>query len=261
MSHRFTKTTLICAHIVGLCPLCAVTQILDAMSKRLVFLTGAGMSVDSGFSTFRDAGGLWEKYSIDEICTVEGWLHDPVKVNTFYNGLRRQLVAASPNAGHEMVADFERDYDVDVITQNVDDLHERAGSSRVLHLHGELMKVCSSRDKENPYHLHALTPPDLDVLPGQKAGDGSLLRPYIVFFGEAVPNLEAAARLVESADIFVIIGSSLVVYPAAGLVNYVRPNVPIYLIDPKEVGVPGNIEVNVIRDTATRGLQTLRQLL
>lgn len=231
------------------------------MSKRLVFLTGAGMSVDSGFSTFRDAGGLWEKYSIDEICTVEGWMRDPVKVNTFYNGLRRQLVSARPNRGHEIVAAFESDYDVDVITQNVDDLHERAGSSRVLHLHGELMKVCSSRDKENPFHLHALTPPDLDVLPGQKAGDGSLLRPYIVFFGEAVPNLEAAARLVGEADIFVIIGSSLVVYPAASLVHYVRPNVPIYLIDPKEVEIPGGVDAHVIRDTATHGLQTLRQML
>lgn len=231
------------------------------MKKRLVVLTGAGISVDSGFSTFRDAGGLWEKYSVEEICTVEGWQRDPVKVNTFYNGLRHQLVAASPNRGHEVLAELEKDYDVRIVTQNVDDLHERAGSTQVLHLHGELLKVCSSRDKDNPRCIRTLPADRLDVAPGEKAADGSLLRPWIVFFGEGVPNLEAAAHEVAAADVFVIIGTSLNVYPAAGLIHYAPEACPVYLIDPKEVAVPGARPVHVIQQTATEGLATLCRLL
>ncbi len=231
------------------------------MKKRLVALTGAGMSAESGFSTFRDAGGLWEKYPVERVATPEGWAADPALVTDFYNGLRRQLVAASPNEGHRLLAALERDYDVTVVTQNVDDLHERAGSSRVIHLHGELMKVCSSARPDDPRYIRTLPPDSLEVRHGEKAGDGSLLRPWIVWFGEAVPQLEAAAREVERADIFVIIGTSLNVYPAAGLVDYTRPGVPVYLIDPKEVRVPSSRDVRVIQDVASRGVARLSALL
>lgn len=229
--------------------------------KKLVILTGAGMSAESGFETFRDAGGLWERYPVEKVATPEGWAADPDLVTDFYNGLRRQLVEAEPNDGHRLLAAMEADYDVCIVTQNVDDLHERAGSSNVIHLHGELMKVCSSRDPDHPKFIKTLPPDHLDVAHGERAGDGSLLRPWIVWFGEAVPNLEAAAREVEQADIFVIVGTSLNVYPAAGLVRYARPGVPVYLIDPKEVHVPGGRTVNVIKEVASKGVTTLRRLL
>lgn len=229
--------------------------------KKLVVLTGAGMSAESGFETFRDAGGLWERYPVEKVATPEGWAADPDLVTDFYNGLRRQLVKAEPNDGHRLLAAMEADYDVCIVTQNVDDLHERAGSSNVIHLHGELMKVCSSRDPNHPKFIKTLPPDHLDVAHGERAGDGSLLRPWIVWFGEAVPNLEAAAREVEQADIFVIVGTSLNVYPAAGLVRYARPGVPVYLIDPKEVHVPGGRTVNVIKEVASKGVATLRRLL
>lgn len=229
--------------------------------KKLVVLTGAGMSAESGFETFRDAGGLWERYPVEKVATPEGWAADPDLVTDFYNGLRRQLVKAEPNDGHRLLAAMEADYDVCIVTQNVDDLHERAGSSNVIHLHGELMKVCSSRDPDHPKFIKTLPPDHLDVSHGERAGDGSLLRPWIVWFGEAVPNLEAAAREVEQADIFVIVGTSLNVYPAAGLVRYARPDVPVYLIDPKEVHVPGGRTVNVIKEVASKGVATLRRLL
>ena len=177
--------------------------------KRLVILTGAGMSAESGFSTFRDAGGLWEQYPVEKVATPEGWQEDPNLVTDFYNGLRQQLVAARPNRGHEILAEMEQDYDVRIITQNVDDLHERAGSSHVIHLHGELMKVCSSRDPDNPHFIRTLPQTHLQVAHGERAGAGSLLRPWIVWFGEAVPRLTDAIAEVEQADIFVIIGSSL----------------------------------------------------
>lgn len=226
--------------------------------KKLVVLTGAGMSAESGFSTFRDAGGLWEQYPVEAVATPEGWRADPNLVTDFYNGLRRQLVTARPNRGHEILAELERDFDVRVITQNVDDLHERAGSSHVIHLHGELMKVCSSRDPENPAFIRTLPTDRLEVAHGERAGDGSLLRPWIVWFGEAVPQLEAAAAEAERADIFVIIGSSLNVYPAAGLIRYVPIGVPVYLIDPKEVNVPSQRPIRFIREVASRGMEVLR---
>ena len=154
--------------------------------KKLFVLTGAGMSVESGLSTFRDADGLWENYPVARVATHEAWLEDPVYVNNFYNMLRKKLLEAKPNEGHRLVAALERKYDVTVVTQNVDNLHEEAGSSHVIHLHGELMKACSSRDTEDPRCWRTMTAGDLDIKPGEKAGDGSLLRPYIVFFGEAV---------------------------------------------------------------------------
>lgn len=225
--------------------------------EKIVVLTGAGMSVESGLSTFRDADGLWENYPVSRVATHEAWVADPLYVNDFYNMLRGKLVAAQPNEGHRLVAALEEKYEVAVVTQNVDNLHEAAGSTRVVHLHGELMKVCSSRDTENPSCWRTLTPPDLEVRPGEKAADGSLLRPYIVFFGEAVPNIEAAAVLASQADIFVIIGTSLNVYPAAGLVQYVRPGVPVYLIDPKPVMASGSHGVRHIMKGASEGMKEL----
>lgn len=218
------------------------------------------MSAESGFSTFRDAGGLWEQYPVEKVATPEGWASDPDLVTDFYNGLREQLVAAKPNPGHIELAEMEQEYEVFIVTQNVDDLHERAGSGKVVHLHGELLKVCSSAQPNNPSFIRTLPKDKLKVTHGEKAGDGSLLRPWIVWFGEAVPEMEKAIEWVEKADAFAIIGTSLNVYPAAGLVNYVRPGVPVFLIDPKDVGVH-NPNVHVIKDVASRGVKTLREML
>ena len=229
--------------------------------KKLVVLTGAGISAESGLSTFRDADGLWNNYPVMDVASHDGFVRNPALIHSFYNGLRRQLLDKKPNAAHLGLKELEKDFDVRIITQNVDDLHERAGSSHVIHLHGELMKVCSSRDPDHPKFIKTLPPDHPDVAHGERAGDGSLLRPWIVWFGEAVPNLEAAAREVEQADIFVIVGTSLNVYPAAGLVRYARPGVPVYLIDPKEVHVPGGRTVNVIKEVASKGVATLRRLL
>ena len=219
------------------------------------------MSAESGLSTFRDADGLWENHPVARVATHEAWESDPVYVNNFYNMLRRKLVEAKPNEGHRLVAGLERQYEVTVVTQNVDNLHEMAGSSRVIHLHGELMKVCSSRDVDNPHFIKTLTPPDLDVKPGEKAGDGSLLRPYIVFFGEGVRTFGFGAEEAQSADVFVIIGTSLNVYPAAGLVQYVRPGVPVYLIDPKPAMTSARLNVTQIVKGASEGMRELTDVL
>lgn len=219
------------------------------------------MSVESGLSTFRDADGLWENYPVARVATHEAWERDPVYVNNFYNMLRKKLLDAKPNEGHRLVAALERKYDVTVVTQNVDNLHEEAGSSHVIHLHGELMKTCSSRDVDNPRYWHTMKAGDTDVAPGEKAGDGSLLRPYIVFFGEAVPNISAAADHASQADVFVIIGTSLNVYPAAGLVQYVRPGTPVYLIDPKPVMAAGSHDVRHIMKGASEGMKELSEIL
>lgn len=229
--------------------------------KKIVVLTGAGMSAESGLKTFRDAGGLWEEYPVQQVASHEGWEADPALVTKFYNERRRQLVGAKPNEGHRLVAALENDYDVTVITQNVDNLHEQAGSSKVIHLHGELMKVCSSRDPYNPRYIQTLTPDNCEVKPGTLAADGSLLRPFIVFFGEAVPMIEPAAKEAAEADIFVIIGTSLNVYPAAGLVQYVKPSTPVYLIDPKPVTVGGRHNIRQITKGASEGMKELTELL
>ena len=233
----------------------------DCMKRKLVVLSGAGISAESGFATFRDSGGLWENHPVERVATPEGWAADPDYVNDFYNGLRQQLVTAQPNRGHQLLADLEEQWDVTIITQNVDDLHERAGSSHVVHLHGELMKVTSSQHPDNPDCITTLTPPHLEVAPGQCAADGSLLRPYIVWFGEAVPMIEVAADLVSQADVFVIVGTSLVVYPAAGLVHYASQNCPIYLIDPNEVKVPSSKRITFIQQGAAAGIAQLCALL
>lgn len=226
--------------------------------KKIVFLTGAGMSVESGFKTFRGSDGLWEDYPVEQVATHEALEADPELVINFYNRLRKKLFAAQPNEGHRLIKDLEKDYEVTIVTQNVDDLHERAGSRNVIHLHGELKKMCSSDDPYNPEFIQELDEAHCEVVPFTKAKDGSILRPFIVFFGEAVPMIEAGARAVEEADIFVIVGTSLNVYPAAGLLRYVRPNVPIYLIDPNEVAQGKRKDINVIRKGASEGLKELK---
>ncbi len=229
--------------------------------KKIVVLTGAGMSAESGFSTFRDSGGLWEKYPVEQVATPEGWNANPNLVTDFYNGLRRQLFTAQPNEGHRLLAKLESEYDVVIVTQNVDNLHERAGSSRVIHLHGELTKVTSSRDPENPRFIRTLGEGEAVVPHGAKAADGSLLRPYIVWFGEPVPRMEEAANEARKADLFIVIGTSLNVYPAAGLINYVPRNAPVYVIDPKAVRISNSPRIHFYETTATKGMEKLYEKL
>ena len=231
------------------------------MKKKIVFLTGAGMSVESGFKTFRGNDGLWENYPVDQVASHEGWLNDPTLVTNFYNMLRKKLYAAEPNEGHKLIKSLEEKFDVCVITQNVDNLHERAGSTKVIHLHGELTKVCSSNEPYDDRYIIDLPADNCEVTPGTKAGDGSLLRPFIVFFGESVPMIEPAAVEAQSADIFVIIGTSLNVYPAAGLVQYTKPGIPIYLIDPNEVMRGGYRNITHIKEGASAGMRRLMEIL
>lgn len=229
--------------------------------KNLVVLTGAGMSAESGISTFRDSDGLWERYPVEQVATPEGYAANPKLVIDFYNERRKQLLEVKPNRGHELLAELEQHFNVTVITQNVDNLHERAGSTHVVHLHGELTKVTSSRQPNNPDYIKELTPEHYEVKIGDTADDGSQLRPFIVWFGEAVPMIETAIHYAEQADIFVIIGTSLNVYPAAGLLNYVPYGVPVYLIDPKEVKISSGRQVNVIRKGASEGVGELKKML
>ena len=231
------------------------------MKKNLVILSGAGMSAESGISTFRDAGGLWDKYPVMQVASAEGYVRDPELVINFYNERRKQLLDVEPNAGHIGLAELEKDFNVTVVTQNVDNLHERAGSTRIIHLHGELTKVCSSRDPYNPRYLKDLKPEEFEVKLGDKAGDGSQLRPFIVWFGEAVPEIETAVDYVEKADIFVIIGTSMNVYPAAGLLNYVPRTAEVYLIDPKPVDTHSMRQIHIIQKGASEGVKELKKLL
>ena len=229
--------------------------------KNLVVLTGAGMSAESGISTFRDAGGLWERYPVEQVATPQGYAANPELVIKFYNDRRRQLLEVKPNQGHILLAGLEKDFNVTVITQNVDNLHERAGSTHVIHLHGELTKVTSSLDPNNPEYIRELRPEEYEVRMGDKAADGSQLRPFIVWFGEPVPMIETAIDYVRKADIFVIIGTSLNVYPAAGLLYYVPDGTPVYLIDPKEVAISSGRKVHVIRMGASAGVEELKKML
>ena len=231
------------------------------MKKNLVILSGAGMSAESGISTFRDAGGLWDKYPVMQEASAEGYVRDPELVLNFYNERRKQLLDVEPNAGHIGLAELEKDFNVTVVTQNVDNLHERAGSTRIIHLHGELTKVCSSRDPYNPRYVKELKPEEYEVKMGDKAGDGSQLRPFIVWFGEAVPEIETAVDYVEKADIFVIIGTSMNVYPAAGLLNYVPRTAEVYLIDPKPVDTHSMRQIHIIQKGASEGVKELKKLL
>ena len=229
--------------------------------KKIVVLTGAGMSAESGISTFRDAGGLWDQYPVEQVATPEGYAANPQLVTDFYNARRRQLLTVEPNDGHRLVAALEKTYKVVVVTQNVDNLHERAGSSRVIHLHGELTKVTSSLQPNNPRYIRELAPEEYEVKIGDTAGDGSQLRPFIVWFGEEVPNIEVAADYVQQADIVIIIGTSLNVYPAAGLLYYAKTGAELYLIDPADVRVPYGQRVQVIQKGASEGMRELCELL
>ena len=231
------------------------------MMKKLVILTGAGMSAESGISTFRDSGGLWNQYPVEKVATPEGYMENPELVINFYNERRKQLLEVEPNEGHRIVAELQEQFDTTVITQNVDNLHERAGSKKVIHLHGELTKVTSSRNPNNPAFIRELAPEEYEVKMGDLAADGSQLRPFIVWFGEAVPMIEPSIDLVQKADIFVVIGTSLNVYPAAGLLNYVSAGVPIYLIDPKPVSVMPGLKIHVIQKGASEGMKELKKML
>ncbi len=226
--------------------------------KRLVVLTGAGMSAESGFKTFRDSGGLWENYNVEDVASIQGWYRNPKLMTDFYNDLRSQLEKAQPNEGHKILAELEKYFSVFIITQNVDNLHERAGSSHVLHLHGELTKARPVNDDSERKLI------DIGYRPleyGEKNSDGELLRPHIVWFGEAVPAISEAARLVRSADIFAVVGSSLVVYPAAGLIHDLRGSTKSYLIDPAEVEVPSWLNFRVIKEPASTGCAVMRDEL
>ncbi len=229
--------------------------------KNLVILTGAGMSVESGLSTFRDSGGLWDKYPVSQVATIDGYERDPELVIKFYNNLRKQLLTVFPNKGHEIIAELEKYYNVVVITQNVDNLHEKAGSKKVIHLHGELTKVTSTKNPNDPKYIKELSPENFEIAMGQKAEDGSQLRPFIVWFGEAVPMIEEAIQFAHEADIFVVIGTSLNVYPAAGLLNYVRPGVSVYIIDPNNVPLPNNSNYHLIKKGASKGMEELEKIL
>ena len=229
---------------------------MESRKPKLVISTGAGMSAESGISTFRDSGGLWENHNVMDVASADGFARNPALVHQFYNARRRDLLKAQPNQGHLALKELEKYFDVYIITQNVDDLHERAGSSRVLHLHGELMKV---RAIENPDLIYTLDEEHLDTTPDSTDAEGNHLRPHIVFFQEAVPNIERAIEWAHEADIFVVIGTSLVVYPAASLLHYVRPGVPVYYIDPNPAAVGSNVEV--IRKGASEGVAELTDIL
>ncbi|MCQ2294261.1 MAG: NAD-dependent deacylase [Bacteroidales bacterium] len=218
------------------------------MKKKVVILTGAGISAESGISTFRDSDGLWEQYRVEDVATPEGYRANPELVLDFYNQRRRQLAHVSPNEGHRQLVRLEEKYDVHIITQNVDNLHEQAGSTQVLHLHGELTKARSERDPNLIMEIGYN-----DINPGDLAPDGAQLRPHIVWFGEAVPNIEPAAALCEQADYFIVIGTSMNVYPAAGLIHYVPRAAQCYLVDPKAVAVQRSL--TVIQEKAGTGVK------
>ncbi|NDW17474.1 NAD-dependent deacylase [Dysgonomonas sp. 216] len=225
--------------------------------KKIVVLTGAGMSAESGIATFRDSGGLWNQYKIEDVATPEGFVKNPQLVLDFYNMRRKETLAAKPNLGHIELAEMQNDYDISIITQNVDNLHEKAGSKKVLHLHGELMKVQSTKYLDLIYELNA---DNIEINIGDTCERGAQLRPYIVWFGEAVPMMENAIKTVQTADILVVIGTSLNVYPAAGLINYAPSGIPVYLIDPNEVKAQ-RAGVIYIKKGASEGVKELRELL
>lgn len=225
--------------------------------KKLVVLTGAGMSAESGISTFRDSDGLWMNYRVEDVATPEGFMANPQMVLDFYNARRREVMQTKPNAGHLGLAALEPYFDVRIVTQNIDNLHERAGSTKVLHLHGEVMKACTMQDKETTYDL---SPEHPDIHIGDKDLHGNQLRPFIVWFGEAVPMIEPAIDWMQQSDIVVVIGTSLNVYPAAGLLNYVRNGQPIYLIDPKEVKTY-RTDITHLKMGASEGVKKLTEIL
>jgi NAD-dependent deacetylase len=225
------------------------------MKKKLVILSGAGISQESGLKTFRDMGGLWEQYDVTEVASPEAWEKNPDLVLRFYNERRKQLWEARPNAGHMGIAELENWFDVEIITQNVDDLHEQAGSTKVLHLHGELRKARSTVDPNLVYTLK-----NWKLKMGDTCEKGSQLRPHIVWFGEPVTEIERAAEMVNTADIFVVVGTSLLVYPAAGLLYYTKPDIPIFVVDPGSPQISGK-QVTFIIEKAGKGVQMLKEKL
>ena len=231
--------------------------------KKIVVLTGAGVSAESGVSTFRDSDGLWENHRVEDVASIEGWYRNPSLVLDFYNERRAQLATVKPNAAHLAIAALEDEYKVTVVTQNVDNLHERAGSTKIIHLHGELTKVrpencCNDRDGYSEETVFDIGSDAIHI--GDMAPNGAQLRPHIVWFGEAVPKIEKAIDAVEAADILLIVGTSLQVYPAAGLYRYASMDTPIYIIDPKDVPVRDG-RVTHIKDVATSGMETFKNIL
>lgn len=220
--------------------------------KKIVVLTGAGMSAESGIKTFRDSDGLWEEHRVEDVATFEAWQRNQQLVLDFYNQRRKQLYKVKPNAGHLALVKLEKKYEVQIITQNVDDLHEQAGSTQIMHLHGELKKVRSTIDDTLVYTLNGW-----ELKKGDLCEKGSQLRPHIVWFGEAVPMIEQATKVAAAADILIVIGTSLNVYPAAGLVYYVKKDVPVYLVDPKAEMLSGLKNLTVIREPAGIGVPRL----
>lgn len=231
--------------------------------QKIAVLTGAGVSAESGISTFRDANGLWDNYNVEDVATLEGWNRNPALVLDFYNQRRRELATVRPNAAHLAIASLEDKYDVTVITQNIDNLHERAGSTRIIHLHGELTKVRPENryNERNGFSEESVF--DIgygDINLGDTSAEGVQLRPHIVWFGEAVPKIEQAIDVVEAADILLIVGTSLQVYPAAGLYAYAKASTPIYIIDPKDVPVRDG-RITHIKDVATRGMEKFIEII
>jgi NAD-dependent deacetylase len=224
------------------------------MKKKLVVLTGAGISAESGLKTFRDSDGLWNGYNIEDVATPRAWKKDKRLVLDFYNKRRRDVLNAQPNAAHYGLVELEKDFDVEIITQNIDDLHERAGSTKVLHLHGEIFKMRSEKNEDLIYEIRK------DILFGDMAADGAQLRPHIVWFEEPVPMIEIAANIASTADIFVVIGTSLVVYPAAGLIHYAPASIPKFIID-KSIPYSSTINLTAIEKPATEGIADLIILL
>ena len=231
--------------------------------KKIVVLTGAGVSAESGITTFRDSDGLWENHKVEDVASIEGWYRNPQLVLDFYNARRAQLPTVRPNAAHLAIAELEHEYDVTVVTQNVDNLHERAGSTRIIHLHGELTKVRPENCFNEVDGFSEETVFDIgadEIHVGDMAPNGSQLRPHIVWFGEAVPKIEAAIDAVEAADILLIVGTSLQVYPAAGLYRFAKMDTPIYIVDPKDVPVRDG-RITHIKDVATAGMETFKNLI
>ena len=225
-------------------------------NKNIVVFTGAGISAESGLKTFRDAGGLWEEFRIEDVATPEAWEKNQKLVLEFYNQRRKQVMESEPNAAHYYIAELQRKFNVQVITQNIDDLHERAGSKNVLHLHGEIMKARSSVDENLIYPLH-----DFELKEGVLCNKGSQLRPHIVWFGELVPEMDNAYLLTEKAESFIVIGTSLNVYPAAGLLNHIAPEIPKYLLDPGEFNLDYIRNITHIKQTAVQGIDQLKKYL
>jgi NAD-dependent deacetylase len=222
------------------------------MKQKLVVFTGAGISAESGIKTFRDSDGLWEEYDINEVATPQAWEKNKALVLEFYNNRRKQVLEAKPNDAHYALVELEKKYDVHIITQNIDNLHERAGSKKVLHLHGEITK---SRSTSNPSLVYDIKGSELKL--GDKCEKGSQLRPHIVWFGEMVPEMDMAYVIAEQADVFMVVGTSMAVYPAAGLIDYIPNGIPKYLIDPSDVKITGVDNLFIIKEKASTGLTTL----